>query len=558
MERIVAAPVWQASATALEDTCRRGIPGYDPWRDAGECRFDHASARRALDFFTECLRHVEGEKAGQPLMLEPWQAAIIGNLFGWLRPDGTRRYRTAFVYVPRKNGKTMLAAGVALYCGMADGEPGPQVYSAAAEKEQAALIFRDACGMIQQEPELAARCRIYRTFKSIEFRENSGIYRSLSADADTKHGFNSHCVIVDELHAHPTRDLVDVLGTSTGARRQPLMFIITTADYERESVCNEFHDYAKKVRDGVLLDPWFLPVVYEATKADDWTSPDVWRRVNPNFGISVKADYLAEECEKAKKRPAYLNTFLRLHLNLKTDADVAWFPADQWRACAGPKPWQEFAGWLKGRDAYGALDLASTTDLAAWVLAFPLFESDGFPRGGFAVVPRFFIPQEGAVEREKRDRVPYLSWQREGAIVLTPGNVTDYAAIEAQVLADCREYGVRCVTYDRWNASDLINRLGAEGVECVAFGQGFASMSAPAKALEGHVVGATLRHGQHPVLAWNAANVMTETDAAGNIKPSKKRSRQRIDGIVALVMALGGAILKPPEPPREFGGVWRL
>jgi len=342
VEKIVAAPPWRTSDVALLDVCRRAIPGYNPWRDAGECSFDVTSARRVLEFFTECLRHVEGELAGRPFALEEWQVAIIANLFGWLRADGTRRYRTAFVYVPRKNGKTMLAAGVALYCGMSDGEAGPQVYSAASEKEQAALIYRDAVGMIAQEPELDARCRIFRTFKSIEFRETSGVYRSLSSDAKTKHGFNTHCAIVDELHAHVSRELVDVLTTSTGARRQPITFIITTADYNRDSVCNEFHDYAKKVRDAVLADPYFLPVIYEATKADDWTSPETWRRVNPNFGVSVKADYFAEECEKAKKRPAYLNTFLRLHLNLKTDSDVAWFPSDAWNLNAGPKPWTEF------------------------------------------------------------------------------------------------------------------------------------------------------------------------------------------------------------------------
>jgi len=307
------------------------VPGYDPWATAGECTFDAPEADRAVGFFAECLTHVKGEWAGRPFVLAPWEQAIVGNLFGWKRPDGTRRYREALVYVPRKQGKTLMAAGLALYVLFCDGEPGSECYCAAADRDQAKLLWDVAKHEVLASPVLSGACRVYQNSIAVESMGSS--FKAISADAKTKHGYNSQLVVVDELHAQTDRELVDVLLTSTGARRQPLVVYLTTADFERESVCNEKHAYATKVRDGVIPDPSFLPVVFEAKESDDWTDPEVWRRVNPNIGVSLSLDYLERECRRARETPAYQNTFKRLHLNMKTQADVAWLDVARWDAC---------------------------------------------------------------------------------------------------------------------------------------------------------------------------------------------------------------------------------
>lgn len=322
-------------ATADIAEIARLIPGYDPWSDAGDCVFDEALAAESVEFFPALLKFTEGERAGSPFELEAWQAAIVANLFGWYRPDGTRRYREAFVFVPRKNGKSCLLAGLLLHELMRGNEPGAQLYSAAAEREQAALIYRHAAQMVAQEPELSVRCACKPSMKVIERTDGEWcMYKALSADAFTKHGLSPSFVVVDELHAHPNRELVDVLLTGTGARRQPLVVYITTADYQRPSICNEKYEYAVKVRDGSHSDPAFLPVIYEAAESDDWTDPEVWKKANPNYGISVREEYLSRECEKAKATPGYENTFRRLHLNQRTQQDVRWLSMDAWNSCS--------------------------------------------------------------------------------------------------------------------------------------------------------------------------------------------------------------------------------
>ncbi|MGE0191182.1 MAG: terminase large subunit [Planctomycetota bacterium] len=526
-------PVALWGDAALEQVCRTEIPGYDPWATAlpGH-RFEVALARRAIGFFHDMLVFVEGERAGEPFDLEPWQAAIVGNLFGWIdTTTGHRRYREAFVFVARKNGKSSWAAGICLYLLLCDGEPGGQVYSAAADQQQSALIFRHAMQMVAHRKDLLARTRVYRAFKSIEVPETGSIFRALTADANTKHGLSVHGAVVDELHAHPTRDLVDVLQTATGARRQPLTVHITTSDYERISICNEKYEYAKKVREGTIGDPSFLPVVYEAQPTDDWTDPAVWRKANPNLGVSVKQEYLERECARAKESPAYLNTFLRLHLNIRTNADVAAFDMRQWDACRGEKSFHELAAELEGQECYAGLDLASTEDLTALVLVFP--------DAGNAVLPYFWCPKEGAVVREKRHRVPYLGWARDGFMNLTEGNATDFDHVEKKAIELAKRYRILSLGFDRFGAAQVVNHLKDAGLDVVLFGQGFVSMNGPSKYLDILVRSGDLMHGGHPVLSWMASNLMWEKDAADNWKPSKKKSREKIDGLTALIMALG-------------------
>jgi phage terminase large subunit-like protein len=499
------------------------LPGYDPWSEGEGYYFDENAANIACWFF-EKLKLIEGEKAGQPFRLEPWQQAIVGAMYGWRSATtGLRRYREAFVYIPRKNGKSMLAAGLVLVAMFVDKEPGAQIYSAAAEREQAALVFRQAAGMIAREPALAGKCEVRKSMKAIERPETNSIYKALSADADTKHGLGAHMVIVDELHAHPNADLVDVLQTSMGSRREPLLIHITTADYDRPSVCNTKHEYACNVRDGVFKDASFLPVVYEATNEDDWTSPEVWAKVNPNLGVSVRREYLERECQRAQNEPSYENTFKRLHLNIKTQQDVRWIPMDTWDRCSGvPTP---------SGPCFAGLDLASTTDIAALVLFWPDTGS---------IVPWFWIPSDNAEKREKRDRVPYLTWGRQGLVTLTPGNVIDYNFIRQQINELADTYEIQKIGYDPWNARHLAQQLqDDDGLPLAEFRQGYISMNEPSKHFERLLTSNDLRHGGNEVLRWMAGNVTVRTDPSGNIKPDKQRSTEKIDGIVAAIMAIG-------------------
>lgn len=518
----------------------RLIPGYDPVATAHDGMwFDAEAAERIVGFFPAFLKYTDGAKAGKPFELEPWQQAQIGCAFGWKRADGTRRYREVFDYEPRKNGKSSKVAGLIVAVSFCDDEPGAQVYCAAADRDQASLIFKPASQMVLNNPELSKLCRVHRSFKSIEFPGGT-TFRALSADANTKHGFNSHFIVIDELHAQPNRELVDVLITSTGARREPLIWYITTADFDRESICNEKLDYAHKVQAGIVDDPAFLPCVFEAEKGDDWESPEVWRKANPNLGVSISEDYLRRECQRAKEQPSYLNTFKRLHLNMKTSSDVAWFDvAEFWDPCG-----EAFdTSILEGRTCFAGLDLSTTTDISAFVLVFPP-EEEGGP---VHVLPHFWIPSDNAERREKRDRVPYLTWGREKLITLTEGNVVDYRAIRKTINELGQRYLIREIAFDPWNASGICTDLMSDGFEMVSFRQGFGSLSGPTKRLESLVMSGMLRHGGNKVLRWMASNVMLERDPAENIKPSKKKSTERIDGIVALVMALGRMDNAEPE-----------
>ena len=520
----------------------RQIPGYDPWATAGDCVFDADAASIVLDFFPECLRHVKGELAGTPFVLEPWQSAVVANLFGWKRPDGTRRYRRGMLYVPRKNGKTTLAAGILLYVLFCDGEPGAEIYSAAADRDQARLVFDQAAGMVRQDNDLYDRCTVYSAHggsKAIVLSDMSGSYRTISAEAGTKHGFNTHMAIVDELHAQPNRELVDVIETSTGSRRQPLVLFTTTADYAHPSICNEMHDYACKVRDGVIEDASFLPAIWGAGIEDDWLSPETWAKANPNLGVSLSREFLAQECQRAQESPAYENTFKRLHLNIVTEQAKRWIPLEVWDSCAGAVE----ADALRGKPCYAGLDLSTTQDMSACVLYFPASR---------ALLPFFWLPDDSAHAREKRDKVPYLTWARQGLIELTPGNVIDYGYVETRLAQLKAQYDIKELAYDPWNATQTALNLQANGFKCVEFRQGFQSMNEPSKEFLRLLTSGVLRHGGHPVLRWMASNVAVKSDPAGNIKPDKEHSFEKIDGIVAAIMALGRSMVTD----RKAGSVY--
>ena len=499
-----------------------------------EFTYDKKAAQIAVNFFEKLLVHVKGEWAGQPFILQDWQREeIIKPIFGWKREDGTRRYRTVYIEIPRKNGKSTLAAGIALYLEFADDEGGAEVYSAAGDRDQAAIVHDLAKTMVEESPQLAKRSEVYK--RSIIVPSTNSTYRVLSADAYTKHGLNAHGVVVDELHVQPNRDLVDVLVTSTGARRQPLVVFITTAGFDRESICWEYHEYARQVAEGIIDDPSFFSYIIAADKDDDWLDEKVWAKANPGLGVQVKMDYLRNEARKAEYVPAYQNTFRRLHLNQWTAQESRWLDMRIWDDCdlqIDPK-------LLEGAQCYGGLDLASTSDIASFCLDFPSEDGEDEQH---AWLPFFWIPEDNMIERARKDRVPYDAWVRDGLITATEGNVIDYGFILRDIEQIGEKYNIQEIAFDRWGAFQVSQQLEGLGFTVVGFGQGYKSMSPPTTELLRLVKDKKLVHGGNPVLRWMADNLIVDTDPAGNVKPNKAKSREKIDGIVAGIMSLDRSI----------------
>lgn len=567
----------QYSVEVIEAALLRSLPGYDPFEQAGEHRYDHEAAQTVVDFFAECLTHIEGAKSGQAFVLEPWQEAVIRNLFGWKRPDGTRRYREVFLYVPRKNGKTPFAAGILNYVLFCDGEPGAQIYGAAADTDQAAVLFRHAKGMVKNEPLLEEQARIYDANRSIVLLADfASSYRVLSAEADTKHGGNSHLVLIDELHAQPNRNLVDVLQTSLASknRRQPMIIYVTTADTDRPSICNEKLDFACKVRDGIVEEPSLLPVIYETLKDEDWKSEAVWEKANPNLDISVSREYLRSECKKAIEIPAYENTFKRLHLNMKTEQAERIIVMDQWDKAKREVTEQEFLG----QAFYGALDIGATSDFTAWIKLFPhkdeeQVEVEEFDHRGdvtgkrvlvrrsYTLLSMFWLPSH-PVRRDTRMQEQIDTWSRQGFIRRTEGNVVDYDRVVSDIKADAQRFSLMRLGLDRGfqGGSTATDLMGIFGDKVFNFAQGILSMNAPFRELLELLAVGRIHHDGNPVLRWMASNVAAERKG-GLIKPSKDKSAEKIDGITAAVMALGVAITETKGPsvyetrgPLSFGG----
>jgi len=478
--------------------------------------------------FINGLTHAKGAFGGKPFNLRPWQLRILRQLFK-KRRDGTRQYRTCLLMLPRKNGKTELAAAIALYGLLADGELGAEVYSAAADKDQAGLVFGVAAQMVRNSADLLTRCDLVDSMKRIVHRPSGSFYRAISAEAYSKHGFNASMVIYDEMHAAPNRALYDVLSTSMGARSQPLMLVISTAGYDRHSILWELYQHAKKVQENPALDPTFLPILYEAPGDADWTAERVWKRANPALGDFRSLEDMRIACARAKEIPAQENNFRRLYLNQWTEQADRWITLPAWDACRQDAPGTTIG---RHRRLYVGLDLSSTKDLTALVGVCP-------DATGFDVVARFFVPAESIRLRSLRDKVPYEQWRREGFLTATPGPTIDYEAVRQTLKVWQQDYAVQIVAYDPWNATDLVSRLEKQdGFTCVPMRQGFASLSAPTKSLEQAILSKRLRHDGHPVLRWCVGNVAVESDPAGNLKPSKVVSTERIDGVVALVMAV--------------------
>ena len=501
---------------------------------AKDSYYDKDSADYAVNFI-ECLSHTKGKWSGKPFELIDWQEQIIRDIFGTLKPNGYRQFNTAYIEIPKKMGKSELAAAVALLLCCGDGEERAEVYGCAADRQQASIVFEVAADMVRMSPALSKRVKILSATKRIVFQPTNSFYQVLSAEAYSKHGFNIHGVVFDELHTQPNRKLFDVMTKGSGdARTQPLYFLITTAGSDTKSICYETHQKAKDLLEGRKVDPTFYPVIYGADESDDWTDPKVWKKANPSLGITVGIDKVKAACESAKQNPAEENTFRQLRLNQWVKQAVRWMPMDKWDKCAFAVNEED----LLGRVCYGGLDLSSSIDITAFVLVFPPEDEDD----KYVVLPYFWLPEETLNLRVNRDHVPYDVWEKQEHLKTTEGNVVHYGFIEKFIESLGEKYNIREIAFDRWGAVQMVQNLEGMGFTVVPFGQGFKDMSPPTKELMKLTLEEKVAHGGHPVLRWMMDNIFIRTDPAGNIKPDKEKSTEKIDGAVATIMALDRAI----------------
>lgn len=519
----------------LEVSIIRKLKDYTPTKFMAEgSYYDQAAADYAVNFI-ECLCHTKGPWARKRFELIDWQERIIRDLFGVLKPNGYRQFNTAYIEIPKKQGKSELAAAVALLLTCGDGEERAEVYGCAADRAQASIVFNVAADMVRMCPALSKRVKILDSQKRLIYQPTGSIYQVLSADVSNKHGFNAHGVIFDELHVQPNRKFHDVMTKGSGdARPQPVFFNITTAGNDTKSICYELHQKAKDLLAGRKIDPTFYPVIYGADENDDWTSPETWKKANPSLGITVDIEKVVAACESAKQNPGEENSFRQLRLNQWVKQSVRWMPMDKWDKCAFAVSEES----LEGRVCYGGLDLSSTTDVTAFVLVFPPEDEND----KYVILPYFWIPEDNMDLRVRRDHVPYDVWERQGFLQTTEGNVVHYGYIEKFIERLGEKFNIREIAFDRWGAVQMVQNLEGMGFTVVPFGQGFKDMSPPTKELMKLVLEERIAHGGHPVLHWMMDNIYIRTDPAGNIKPDKEKSTEKIDGAVATVMALDRAI----------------
>lgn len=500
-------------------------------------RFDKEAADRAVAFFSRYLKHQKGRDfAGKPFKLLPWQADdIIRPAFGWKRKDGTRLFRQIYVEMPKKQGKSELAAGVALLLTHADNEPGAEVYSCAGDKDQARIVFGVASDMNSASSHLSRRSQTFKN--SIYIPKTLSTYKALSAEAYSKHGYNCHGVVFDEVHSQPDKMLWNTMINGTAARRQPMTFAITNAGEDPDTLCGELHEKTLRVNKGIVEDDSFLGVIYSADKEDDWEDERTWMKANPSYGITVPPSYFRDKVAHIKTTPSDLSDFLRFHLGQWVHTTERWLPLSDWDASNGPVDEAE----LRGRPCFTGIDLSENNDLTAVVHVFP------WDDGTFKWLPRFWIPEDVALKREKEHRVPYTSWRRQGLMNFTQGNIVDYNAVAYQLEEDRKVFDIQQVAYDPYKAIQFVTQLQDSGFKMVEFRQGYKTMTAPTKELIRLVLQKKVHHAAHPVLRWNADNMVLVKYEGEQVKPSKLKSRQKIDGMVAGLMGTDLALRAPGE-----------
>lgn len=505
---------------------KRGYPyRFDPWHAGDVCDF------------IEKLPHVEGEWDYPTLILEPWQIFILASVFGWRRKsDGRRRFNTVYIELARKNGKSVLSSGVALYCLCCEGEKGPQIKTAATTGDQARIIFDVAKAMADITPELREAFDIETFANSVICNNNQGNIKPINAKASSQDGLNPHLSILDELHAHESRRLFDVLKSARGARKNPLSWYITTAGYNAEGVCWEQRTLVTKILEGVFQGDHYFGVIYtldiddeNPKKSDDPFKQKNWRKSNPNLGVSIQLEEMREYAKEARFSPDSETEFKIKRVNIWVSAKSCWIPMEQWKLCNGKVDLREAE---KADVVVGGLDLAATSDINAFVVAWIKKEI-------LKLYCKFYVPEMQLRIRSSKGDIPYETWRKQGFLTVTPGNVANYAYIEKDIESLYGRLNIKEIAYDPWNASDLVNRLTEKDIEMIEFRQGIPSYNAPMKAFERHIKGLTLAHGGNPVLNWMASNIIKREDVNENIAPDRKKSQDKIDGIVSAIMALG-------------------
>ncbi len=524
----------------VKNACKRFVNDFDN----PALIYDVNAASHVIEFFEKYCCHIKGEWAGQKLILEPWERFILSNIFGWKQlSNGLRRFRTAYIETGRKNGKSLMLSGIGNYCLLADGESGAEIYSAATKIKQAEIVFDIAKRMIRKSSALNRKVTINKLNLSVE--ETASKFEPVTSDSETLDGLNISCGLLDELHAHPNRGLWDIFETATGARRQPLQIAITTAGFDRETICWQIHDYIEKILDKVIEDDTFFGMIFAIDDNDrkDWDNEKIWIKANPNLGISVKLEDLQRKCKRAKEMPSQLNAFLQKHLDVWTEAAEIWIPLEKWDLCFREI---EEKG-LEGLTCYAGLDLSSRLDVSALSYVFPP-QIDDFYR----IIFRFFIPADNMVERVKRDRVPYDIWSRQGYINITPGNVIDYGFIHNQIMQDTKKFNVMSLSFDPYGATRFIQDLQGLGFDdpkenkhaeryIIEIRHTYTNFTVPIKDCEKMIMAQEILIQRNPVMRWMASNIVLKAGPAGGLMPDKTKSREKIDGIIALLMGLARA-----------------
>ena len=517
--------------------CKRFIDDLESGQDRG-LDFDADDAQYALDFY-DLTTHVKGDLSGQPIELEPWQGFIIINLFGWKwQSNGKRRFNTSYSEVARKNAKSTLSSGIGLFMAGFDGEGGAEVYSAATTRDQARIVFNDARAMALKSPVLRSRFGVFRN--NIHVESNASKFEPLSADANTLDGLNVHCAIIDELHAHKTREVYDVMETATGARSQPLLFNITTAGFNRQGICYEVREYATKVLEGTVDDDSFFAVVYTLDEGDDWKDESTWIKANPNIGVSVSWADIRRLAKKAIEMPTARNNFLTKRLNVWVNAETAWLNMEKWHKCPAPADDE----YLKTLPCYIGLDLANKLDVAAMIGVFV----DGKK---YHIRCKFWLPENQIYHKPGAIGNLYDTWAKQGILTLTDGDTIDHDYIEDDIRAWLDKYDVQEVAFDPWGGTQLANHLAADGAPMIEVPQTVKNLSEAMKEVEALVVDGALLHGGNPMLDWMASNVTAKIDKNENIFPNKEHADNKIDGMVAMFTAMSRILTganSSPEP----------
>lgn len=499
------------------NACRRFMADLERYR-FNQDLCDHAV------MFIEELEHTTGEYAGRKFKLEEWQRFIVANLFGFVNDDGTRRFTRAYIEVPRKNGKSTFSSALMLYGLLADGEPAAQVYSAATKLDQAMMVFGESVRVCQNTDWLKGEVVVNNSVNNRRIIYGQNIYKPLEWNPNKQDGLNTHFACIDEYHAHPSDELYNVIFNSMGARRQPLLFTITTAGFNKEAPCFRHRQYCASVLNGSIQDDGLFSIIYTLDDGDDWGDEKNWIKANPNWGVSVYPRQLQQALTEAREFVHKEVEFKTKLLNVWTDTALTWISDNDWKACESELS-------LEGCECYGGLDLASTSDFCAFSLWFPEYS---------AVKTWYYLPDEAVRRRTDAVGQQYKQWVRDGWIIETPGNVTDYDFIRKHIVEICEEYAVNEISYDRFNSSQLVIQLTNDGLNMYPFGQGFVSMSAPTKELERKVKNKELTHDGNPVTRWMMSNIFLRNDPAGNVKIDKAKSGDKVDGPVSIVMALGG------------------